>query len=321
MPKSEAHTPVDVNQVGIDRSRINHHQQVQLPLRTEHAIPSQGPEEHAEPERKRDKIRKALHLGHDSAHESPIAHDKGSKESALLAVADNDPPKNGIKETVRKVTDELDKETIKGLVKNPIHTIHEKATAGGGHEFAANIASKEIPHEQDKELVKAHDAVQDASPDPERMLAKENLERLLKERQTRYVRWTLDRHVTKVRVLPRDLMSRKPMVEFQHKDSTGRMVTDWNTYTRHLLVYYVQQYGGQYVGAGTGVPPPSKQNIVPNLERLLVTSAPFQQIAMTVRRVYQWQSRSETAKYLAIYIVLWWFNIIICGAVSLELPT
>jgi len=81
-------------------------------------------------------------------------------------------------------------------------------------------------------------------------------------------------------------------------------------------MYYVQQYGGQYIGAGTGIPSPSKQDAIPSVERLLVASAPFQQIVMTIRRIYRWENPSETAKYLVIYTILWWFNVILPGMVS-----
>ena len=318
MPKSEDYTPVDVNDIGLDRSRINDHQQIEVPLRNEDAIPSQGRDDQIGPnhDRKRNKIKKALHIKKDSVLDHSHDPPKDNKESALLAVPDDEPVEGGVKATVKKVAHELDKETMKGLIHDPIGTVNEKVKAQGGKQVAANIASKEIPLEQDEELLEAQDAVKNARSDPERKLATENLERLLKERQTRFVRWTLDRHITKVRVLPRDLTFKKPMSEFQHKNALGQVVTDWKAYAHHLFMYYVQQYGGQYIGAGTGVPPPSKQNIIPNIERLLVASAPFQQMAMTIRRVYRWQNPSETAKYLVIYIILWWFDVIICGVLS-----
>jgi hypothetical protein len=41
---------------------------------------------------------------------------------------------------------------------------------------------------------------------------------------------------------------------------------------------------------------------------------------MTVRRVYRWEAPLETTKYLAIYLTLWYFNLILPGAVSDDLP-
>ena len=55
---------------------------------------------------------------------------------------------------------------------------------------------------------------------------------------------------------------------------------------------------------------------MPNIERFLVASAPIQELIMTARRVYRWEDPSKTAKYLAIYSVLWYFNLLLPGCVS-----
>ena len=85
-----------------------------------------------------------------------------------------------------------------------------------------------------------------------------------------------------------------------------------------LLQYYAEQYGGQYIGYGSNPPPPSKESIMPNIERVIVASAPLQEFIMTTRRVYQWQDPGETTKYLVVYLVLWYFNLLLAGMVSLR---
>lgn len=55
---------------------------------------------------------------------------------------------------------------------------------------------------------------------------------------------------------------------------------------------------------------------MPSVERLLVASAPFQEFVMTVRRIYRWENRNETLKYLVIYYTLWMFNLVLPGFVS-----
>jgi hypothetical protein len=37
---------------------------------------------------------------------------------------------------------------------------------------------------------------------------------------------------------------------------------------------------------------------------------------MTTRRVYLWENRTETTKYLVIYFTLWYFNLLLPGIVS-----
>ena len=43
----------------------------------------------------------------------------------------------------------------------------------------------------------------EAEANDEKKKAKETFEQLMKERQNLFMRWTLDRHVTKVRIVPK----------------------------------------------------------------------------------------------------------------------
>jgi hypothetical protein len=219
-------------------------------------------------------------------------------------------------------------------VHNPVDTVKSKVSNQGNQQIAANIAAKEISHGKEVDLVNAHDAVTRATTEREKLLAIKDLSKLTKERQGTYARWSLDRHVTKVRRLPRESMVKKPQSQFMKKNSQGQLVTDWNAYGSHvstnsnkkcsihllitkLLVYYANQYGGQYIGYGSNPPKPSKETIMPSIERLIVATSPFQEFIMTTRRVYRWEYPSETIKYLLIYLVLWYLNLLLPGAVSL----
>jgi hypothetical protein len=55
---------------------------------------------------------------------------------------------------------------------------------------------------------------------------------------------------------------------------------------------------------------------MPNIERLIVATSPFQELVMTTRRVYRWEDRMETTKYLLIYVILWYLSLILPGMVS-----
>jgi len=54
---------------------------------------------------------------------------------------------------------------------------------------------------------------------------------------------------------------------------------------------------------------------MPNIERLIVATSPFQEFMMTTRRVYRWEHPAETVKYLLVYSILWYFNLLLPGAV------
>jgi hypothetical protein len=166
------------------------------------------------------------------------------------------------------------------------------------------------------DLVNAATAVNQAATTDEKVQAQQSLAEMLNQRQSTYVRWSLDRHVTKIRILPRDTAVLKPRSEFEKKDSADRIVTDWRAYGSHLLDYYAHRYGGQYIGYGSDPPTPSKETIMPNIERLIVATSPFQELIMTTRRVYRWERPLETTKYMAIYILLWYFNLLLPGIMS-----
>jgi hypothetical protein len=104
----------------------------------------------------------------------------------------------------------------------------------GNEQIAANIAAKEIPHGEEVDLINAHDAIAKAKTEHEKLLAIDDVKRLMKERQSTYARWSLDRHVTKIRVLPRETMVKKPQSAFQKMDSQGHVVTDWHAYGSHV---------------------------------------------------------------------------------------
>ena len=108
-----------------------------------------------------------------------------------------------------------------------------KVSGQGNHQMAANIAAKEISHGQEVDLLNAHDRVENAETETEKVLAIQDLEKLMKERQTMYVRWTMDRHVTKCRVLPRETSVRKSRSEFETKNDQGETKLDWEAYGTH----------------------------------------------------------------------------------------
>jgi hypothetical protein len=115
-----------------------------------------------------------------------------------------------------------------------VDTTRKKFTKESSHEVAANIAAKEVSHGQEVDLIRAEDAVQNAKTDAERTVALQNRDDLIKQRQTLYIRWTLDRHVTKVRILPQETFVRKPRTEFEFKNEQGKVETDWHAYCHHV---------------------------------------------------------------------------------------
>ncbi|THY78123.1 hypothetical protein D6C94_01463, partial [Aureobasidium pullulans] len=158
--------------------------------------------------------------------------------------------------------------------------------------------------------------VEHAETDDEKITAVHERDWLVKERQNTYVRWTMDRHVTQCRPLPRDAFVRKSRSAFEHKTIDEGTVIDWKAYGTHLLQYYAQQYGGQYIGHGSSPPAPTKESIMPNVERIIIASAPFQSLIMAARKVYRWEDPKATFGYLILYVALLYWDLLLSGMLS-----
>jgi hypothetical protein len=228
---------VDVRHIGLDRADITQQGQIQLP---DHGPQDDIAHMKSEPEsrssthrvvnslkqKKHDagvKVRKTLHIKKPS-------DDLASSTSPILANAADE--KSDSRLDGASTTPE--KHTLKDFTHNPVETVKSKISDKGNQQVAANIAAKEIPHGQDVDLVNASSAVERARSEHERMLAVQNLNDLLKLRQSTYVRWTLDRHVTSIRVLPRETVTRRPKADFETKNARGEVVVDWRAYGTHV---------------------------------------------------------------------------------------
>ena len=90
---------------------------------------------------------------------------------------------------------------FKQLLQHPVDTVKAKTERKTNKEVAANLLSPEVTHAQDVELVRTQDALTNAKTEEEKNHAREHLETLKKARQDLFVRWTMDRHVLKLRRL------------------------------------------------------------------------------------------------------------------------
>ncbi|KAJ4334169.1 hypothetical protein N0V95_009238 [Ascochyta clinopodiicola] len=308
MPTRQEPALIDESEIGLDRARITKSAQIQLS--DSHNTQNQDADSQDESDSPQSsshnvvdaikqkkhraglKIRKTLHIGRasddfDLTTTAIAGGNKGASDS-------------------RYVTDapEPDKTTIKDFIHNPVDAVRSKISEHSNQQVAAHITAKEIPHGNDVDIVHASEAVEDAENDAQRLLAIQDLSKLMQARQATYARWTFDRHITKVRLLPREQLKLKPRSDFEKYNPQEGLVIDWRAYGQHVR---------QYIGYGSSPPMPSKQTILPNIERFLIASSPFQELIMTSRRVYRWEQPATTVKYLLIYSLLWYFNMLLPG--------
>ncbi len=250
MKQNDELVELDEQTIGLDRSRITYKGQIQLPGKEEDgkddarsstqprvdSLIADSPEPRSPTRRivdslkshKHDagiKIRKSLHVSRAS-DELDTSH----LDSSILA--------NGAEEeSTSRLVHKLPvpgKHTLKDFVHAPVDTVMSKMSNQGNAVIAQNIAAPEIPHGQEVDLVNAATAVEEATTEKEKEEAREDESRLMKERQSTYVRWTLDRHITKIRLLPRMTLTKKPRSKFEIKNAKGEAVVQWRDYGSHV---------------------------------------------------------------------------------------
>ena len=99
---------------------------------------------------------------------------------------------------------------------------------------AENMLATEIPHDHDVNLIESQDAVLQAKTSEDRLKATYKRDELVENRQNEFVRWTLDRHVTRVKVVSNDALPDRQKKDYQRTDKQGRVKTDWMSYCAHV---------------------------------------------------------------------------------------
>ena len=123
---------------------------------------------------------------------------------------------------------------LKDFVHLPVQTIKAKAVRKTNREVAANVSTAEVSHAYDVELVLAQENMESAKTEEERSSAHGDLEVLKRARQDMFVRWTMDRHVLKIRQLEKKPFLPKARTDFMMKDESGQHKMDWKAYGSHV---------------------------------------------------------------------------------------
>lgn len=230
---------VDELQVGLDRATITRTAQIHLPethaaqgAQEEHDLhsaESSPTSSHnvvdsmkAKKHRAGLRIRKTLHIGRSS--------DDFEYTTTSLVGA----PAEGSGSRYMTDAPEPDEPTLKDFLHNPIDTVKARISEKSNQQVAGQITAKEVPHGDEVDMIRASEAVEDAQNDTQRLLAIKDLSKLMKERQATFARWTLDRHITKIRRLPQGETKLRPRSDFEKIDTHAGMVTDWRAYGQHV---------------------------------------------------------------------------------------
>ena len=216
------------------------------------------------------------------------------------------------------------------LVQHPIDAVKAKTQRKTNKEVAANLLSPEVTHGQSVGLIRAQDTLDNAQSEDDRVQAYDDLETLKKARQDLFVRWTMDRHVLKLKRLEGRTV---------HKDTNRNLrQLGWKGYSREvhclapsrgavihqltrdgffqLILQQAEKYGGHYIGAFSEPPTASQETVSASVERLLIASSPWQELTMHARRIYRWENQKESTAYLVAFLFLWAYGALSAVAVS-----
>ena len=122
---------------------------------------------------------------------------------------------------------------IKDLVTHPIDTIKSLGHSKGGNEFAENVANTEISHGASVNLVLTQEQIEASTNEQERVMATQRFQLLKKERQDSLVRWTMDRHIRKVKNAQAQKPRRASKQEFT-RVVDGKEKVQWLEYGHHV---------------------------------------------------------------------------------------
>ena len=124
---------------------------------------------------------------------------------------------------------------MKDLLHNPVDTVSSVLHGASGAKMADVVDNQVIAHGANVNLIRAFDKVADTDNKEGQHSALGELEDLKKERQDQYVRWTMDRHVLKVRRIPPLDLQRPQKNDFRigHKEE-GQV--NWAMYGQHVRI-------------------------------------------------------------------------------------
>jgi len=118
----------------------------------------------------------------------------------------------------------------KDLLHRPIDTVSSLLHGASGAKMAEVMDNQTIAHGANVNLVRAHDKVASAENEEKKVSAVDDLEGLKKARQDTYVRWTMDRHVLKVRRIPPLELPRPCWEDYAMVEGKGKGPFGWAMY-------------------------------------------------------------------------------------------
>ncbi|GAB7340387.1 hypothetical protein MBLNU457_6829t1 [Dothideomycetes sp. NU457] len=224
--------------------------------------------------------------------------------------------------------------TVGGAADKILDTIHAtgKIIADPRHAAKKKVASKlavedrpYLPRDADMEYLEAHDDLSRAesyeddkddvdddgmaSRDVER--TQQRVEQLDDIRDGRKVAWLTSKHIHRVMVVPkREPVPPKKDNFYVIDPETGERKLDWYSYSSENTRYFMKSFAIDHMGdiEPAGASPFSKEVVLRYIERILISSSPWQSWFRNIRSIYRWDNPTKTMIWGGVWLVIWYFN-------------
>ncbi|KAK6352514.1 hypothetical protein TWF730_009338 [Orbilia blumenaviensis] len=127
----------------------------------------------------------------------------------------------------------------------------------------------------------------------------QRLQELKIARKKMLVNWVSDRHIRSASVVRGKALRYPDFDEIIEKEGFMKYFGD-------LALYFSQRFIPVYTSPWEEVPRYERATTLSHVERIAIGMAPFHEWAMVIRGVYRWEDPVKTARWMGIYVVLWW---------------
>ncbi|KAJ9639957.1 hypothetical protein H2199_006190 [Coniosporium tulheliwenetii] len=208
-----------------------------------------------------------------------------------------------------------------GALQKAAHVVaHPKEAVQ--HKAASKLATSEHPYlsqkadavllEAHEELSRAQSSAGGSSDDEERVEhMKEVVGDIEHHRESMKVAWTTSRFVHRVRIVTNTKFDYPRKSDYREYDENEQYVRfRWPEYIGHRLLYDAQNYTSHYIDEVDDLPF-DRDILIKHTERLIMASSPWQSWFANLRKVYTWEDPLHTAKWLAVFTLLWISNCVV----------
>ncbi|KAF7885351.1 uncharacterized protein EAF01_011416 [Botrytis porri] len=164
--------------------------------------------------------------------------------------------------------------------------------------FNAGKHAKDAQHDGDDE-----DAIEDHQNNIDYF--EKRVDKIQRTREEMRVAWVTARHVHRVRAIDSIPPSFPPIQHFEMKDDHRFTELKWEKWIGYKLLHGSRPFAAQYIDDHEELLS-DIDTFRRHIERLIIVSAPLQELAVDIRKIYRWEDNRRTSKWLISYLFLWY---------------